>query len=280
MIVPTGVRERSVAALITTILRLMLWAGGLGAALLALCLEPAAADGFEELPAGECAECHPGEYRGWLFSSHRLTLYDRVFQDAWKRERRSTECLACHTTAYDEETGPLYWGVTCAACHQPSGAAIQPGEERDHEPLTVPAAAADCAACHQGAHTVTYAEWEASEHNGYRPADCQDCHDAHSAALVTESITDLCGVCHLEPMPTEAPYMHYEGACANCHAHEVSVDNVHMRGEDEAAASCVDCHMLSARDFKGYLIASGHQMTVSLANCVNCHGSLHELTGE
>ncbi|NPV68338.1 MAG: hypothetical protein HPY64_14445 [Anaerolineae bacterium] len=262
-----------------TILRIGLCAGGLLAVLLILQLGEVVADGPRQFSAGDCAGCHPGQYRGWLLSSHRLTLYDRVFQEAWKREKRSTECLTCHTTGYDEETGPLYWGVTCAACHQPAGAVLQPGEERDHEPLTIPDESADCAACHQGGHTVTYAEWAASDHNGYRPANCQDCHDAHSVALVAGNITDLCGICHLQPVPTDAPYMHYEGTCTNCHAHEISVDNVHMRGGDKAAASCVDCHMLSARNFKGYLTASGHGMTVSLASCVGCHGSLHEMAG-
>lgn len=226
-------------------------------------------------PAQNCAECHAGIYQDWLLSGHRLTLYSREFQNSWERARRSTDCLSCHTTGFDPVTGPIYWGVTCAACHAPSGEPVDPDEEREHEPYSVPEDSAACAVCHSGGHTVTYADWQASPHNGRRPADCFDCHDSHSASLIEDDIQEVCGACHFQPVPRDAPYMHYEGSCTDCHAKNVSVDNVHMHGGSEAVAGCEDCHMLSTTDLRGYLIDSGHRMSVSLESCVACHGALH-----
>ena len=257
--------------------RAVLAVGGLGF-ILVLGLAGGAqarADGLKLPPAQTCAECHAGAYRDWLLSSHRMTLYSREFQTSWERARRSTDCLNCHTTGFDLENGTVYWGVTCAACHAPSGELVEPGTEREHEPYSVPEDSEGCAVCHSGGHTVTYTDWAAGPHNGPRPADCFDCHDSHSASLIEDDITTLCGSCHFQPVPRDAPYMHYEGSCTDCHAKDVSVDNVHMRGGSEAVASCLDCHMLTTRDSRGYVTQSGHQMTVSLDNCVACHGALH-----
>jgi hypothetical protein len=239
---------------------------------------PALADGGGDLPpAQDCAECHPDQVADWLTSSHRLTLYSVEFQNAWDREHRSADCLTCHTTAYDVANGPDYWGITCAACHTYSGEAPEEGAEREHDPMSVPETSEGCATCHTGGHTVSYTEWETSPHNGYRPAECYDCHDSHSITLAADDTTTLCGSCHFEPVPRDVPYMHYEGSCTNCHAKEVSVDNVHMHGAADAVATCTDCHMRFETDFKGYPTQTGHLMDVSLMNCVACHGELHEM---
>jgi predicted CXXCH cytochrome family protein len=264
------------------VLRFVLVASGLGL-LLVLGLANAGqawADGPKLPPAQTCAECHAGAYQDWLLSKHRMTLYSLEFQDSWERARRSTECLACHTTGFDPEKGPEYWGVTCAACHAPSGEPVDPDAEREHVPYSVPENSDACAVCHSGGHTVTYTDWAAGPHNGYRPTDCFDCHDAHSATLVEDDITTLCGSCHFEPVPHDVPYMHYEGDCTDCHAKNVSVDNVHMHGGSEAVANCLDCHMLTSHDSRGYVTQSGHQMTVSLDNCVACHGALHDMQAD
>ncbi len=235
------------------------------------------AGGPRTLRAEDCRECHADQYEGWMLSSHRLTLYDRTFQAAWERVKRSTECLTCHTTNFEAEAGPDYWGVTCMACHTRAADQTTDALEREHEVRTVPQDSAACATCHEGDHTVTYAEWVVSDHNGPRAVQCQDCHDPHSGHLAAESVTALCDTCHLQPLPTEAPYMHYEGVCTECHAHQIAVDNVHMRGGTDAPSECSDCHMRTERDFKGYLVSGGHALTVGLDSCVDCHGTLHSM---
>lgn len=235
------------------------------------------ASGLENYRAEDCRKCHAAQYESWMLSSHRLTLYDKTFQAAWERVKRSTDCLICHATNFEEEVGPDYWGVTCVACHTRVADQTTDALEREHEVRVIPQDSTACATCHEGDHTVTYTEWVISDHNGPRAVRCQDCHDPHTGHLASESVTALCDSCHLGPVPTQKPYMHYNGACTDCHAQAVSTANVHMHGGAEAPAICTDCHMSTEHDFKGYLVNGGHSLTVGLSSCVNCHGALHAM---
>lgn len=227
----------------------------------------------------ECRSCHRDVYEAWKVSKHNTTAYDgEAFQAAWEGARRSTECLDCHTTGFNPDMGTMdSAGVGCAACHT----ALDNGEfdpnERDHARMSIPRRIDECATCHGNDHALSYTEWEASAHNGGIGVGCLMCHDAHDTGLVKEDTNDLCGSCHLQPVPVSSPHMEVTSGCTDCHPSPVSVENVHMSGADGAVADCVMCHMVPEYDQWGrYLSNTGHTLEVTLAACMSCHGNLHD----
>nr|MBN1229000.1 hypothetical protein [Anaerolineae bacterium] len=224
-----------------------------------------------------CGRCHEEEYAHWRDSAHNLEAFQgERFQSVWDRQRRSSECLACHTTQLGEgDDAVTYNGVTCAACHVAVDDTYDP-DEREHVMMSIPKSSESCAGCHGGDHALTYLEWENSAHNGPREVGCLDCHDAHTGDTVQNDISALCGSCHMQPVPTVSAHMHINSGCTDCHPASVKTDNVHMGGSDPA--ECTDCHMvIEMEEWGRYLENAGHSMTVSLAACTNCHGSLHEM---
>ncbi len=262
-----------------TSFRLTLFVGLVGCAGLLLGSSVTLAQGGPSITPRQCGMCHAEDYRHWRRSGHAIAFEGEAFQNAWERQRRSSDCLACHATRYDAETGALaYAGVGCLACHQPTDHEPENPEGREHAVMSIPQDEADCATCHGADHARTYTEWEASPHNGPRLVGCQDCHDAHRGGLAAGDVVSLCGGCHFEPVPTVSPHMHGNPNCTDCHAAQVSIDNVHMHGGPEAVADCADCHMVRHWDSRGLFLAqTGHSMAVSLQACVNCHGEMHDL---
>ena len=229
---------------------------------------------------GDCLICHRATYRLWGDSAHNRTAFrDAAFQAVWEREQQSSECLVCHTTGADLDTGSVgFEGVGCLACHPPVGNGDYDSEVQKHERLSIPDRAEDCATCHGNDHAVTFLEWEASAHNSDMKVECANCHEPHSSALLVADSIELCGSCHFQPVPTNSIHMHTDSGCTDCHPSPISMENVHMQGGDERAADCVECHMVSELDQWGrYLSNAGHTMKVSLTACVNCHGELHIL---
>ncbi len=229
----------------------------------------------------ECRECHLEAYESWARSAHNTRAFiGREFRAVWARERQSPQCRACHTTGYTAETGSqAYTGVSCEACHQPvENGTIAEGEYREHEQLSIPRRVDECGVCHGAGHALTYVEWEASAHNGGIEVGCLSCHDAHSGHLVETDMVALCGSCHFQPVPVNSPHMGVESGCTDCHPVPIATDNVHMHENSDAAADCVACHMVTEEGPYGlYLSNAGHTLQASLAACVNCHGSLHDL---
>ncbi len=65
-----------------------------------------------------CKECHEEQYESWSNTTHANALFDPIFRTYLEQADEPSECLACHTTGYNAETGEFVLaGVTCEACH-------------------------------------------------------------------------------------------------------------------------------------------------------------------
>ena len=195
-----------------------------------------------------CSGCHPENYEKWEGSKHAQAFSDPVFQEVWTGRGSPPECLACHTTGFDPETGEYaFEGVTCESCH---GAGMAMQKTLD---------ASLCGQCHTGAHHPTYDEWNESKHsesietlkaigqdkNEYclschsaegalakitgeewspelatTPIVCAVCHNPHEAELRVEPSVSLCGQCHktqYELWEANSPHGLADVECASCH---------------------------------------------------------------
>lgn len=236
---------------------------------------------YADTPPRQCRVCHADIYREWRDSHHALSFSSAEFQRVWERSRQNPDCLTCHSPAFDAETGEMaYEGVGCAACHR----TLDPTRRRGsgftyHGKMSTQPSAADCGSCHGADHALTFIEWQSSAHNGARAVDCLGCHQSHAGGITAASGEELCGSCHLQDVPTVNPHMHVEGGCTDCHPAPVNMDNVHMHGG--ADIDCIACHVVTEPDQYGrFLKRAGHLMDVSLAACLNCHGSLHDLQAD
>ncbi|MBN2470514.1 MAG: hypothetical protein JXN59_07310 [Anaerolineae bacterium] len=262
------------------LLRWSIFAGTLLVLLLLLAASQLSAQGESETrprSARYCRRCHDEAYEHWANSAHNLEAFQgERFQSVWERQRQSPECLTCHTTQWGEgEDMVTYEAVTCAACHSVVGTDYDP-DERDHALMSIPQDSRTCAKCHEGDHAVTYTEWAGSAHNGLREVGCLSCHDGHTGGLVEEDLTTLCGNCHMQPVPEVSAHMHVESGCTDCHPAPIQTDNIHMSSDDPA--ECTDCHMVThMEDWGRWLDSAGHNMTVGIAACSNCHGAIHDL---
>jgi len=93
-----------------------------------------------------CKMCHPDVFKDWSKSAHArsVELLVNVGQE------KNADCLPCHTTGYakggyvDQETTANLRGVTCEACHAPSGDHMGDKAKTVRQPP-----AGTCEACHQ-----------------------------------------------------------------------------------------------------------------------------------
>jgi flagellar biosynthesis chaperone FliJ len=195
-----------------------------------------------------CGACHSENYEKWTDTMHAQAFSDPIFQQVWTARGSPSECLACHTTGYNEETGEYALeGVTCERCHGGPGAMQK----------TIDASL--CGECHTDTHHPTYDEWQASKHsesiealkaigqdkNEYclgchsaegamgkieneewsveeatTPIVCVVCHDPHELELRVEPSSSLCGQCHTgqyELWSSDSPHGIVDVQCANCH---------------------------------------------------------------
>ena len=193
-----------------------------------------------DLPAeGECQDCHQMIQYQWGESAHADATSDTVFLTAWDAAGNSIECMACHTTGFDEEDGT--WktdGVSCSMCHQ-----SDPGNHPD-QMMETNISSRLCATC----HVDTHAEWETSVH-GQENLSCIGCHDPHGGQLKAASSQELCSSCHS--------------------------DEVHFYSYTKHADQgllCVDCHVSVTGQTMGDGHGSrSHTFEVSLDACSTCH---------
>ena len=191
----------------------------------------------------DCNECHESTVTHWEVSAHGQAMADPAFQAAWQERGSPAECLVCHTTNFDPETGT--WeadGIGCATCHS--------GQTGPHPETPMPTDPSSrlCGSCHIDTHD----EWQVSAH-GEGELSCSKCHNPHTTSIKAGSIGDLCISCHNE----EGFHYGYTG-----HAKE--------------GLLCTDCH-LSVSDSP---IGEGHgkrvhTFSVSLDTCNECH--VHEM---
>lgn len=212
---------------------------------------PLRQDPTPEANAQECVGCHEGLRGYWDQSAHGYALTDADFQQAWTEQGSPTECLACHTTGFNPETGTYAeGGIGCLSCHSPV-----PG---NHPEAYMPTDVSSrlCGNC----HIDTFAEWEISEH-GQQGMTCNQCHNPHTAKLRVGTSQELCNSCH----NTEGHYYTFTG-----HARE--------------GLLCTDCHLRVNDSPDAGTMGHGernHSFKVDLQSCNDCHlGDMHSETDE
>jgi predicted CXXCH cytochrome family protein len=197
----------------------------------------------------DCQECHGSVVAHLQESSHGQAAVDPVFQEAWAEAGNPAECLSCHVTDYDPETGEYEGdGIACTTCHY--------GQSGPHPetPMPTDPSSRQCGTC----HIDTYAEWQTSAH-GEGEMACVRCHNPHTASLKEGNMHDLCTTCHTD----EGHFYTYTG-----HAQE--------------GLTCTDCHLRVS----GSAMGEGHgqrlhTFEVDLATCTQCHGQeMHAPTTE
>lgn len=217
---------------------------GLGCALLAGLLAVAVGEASGSRQEGpvrtDCNECHESVVSHWQESAHGQAAADPIFQAAWRERGSPPECLGCHATEYNPETGTWQGdGIACATCHS--------GQTGPHPetPMPTDPSAQLCGTC----HIDTHAEWQTSAH-GEGELTCVRCHNPHTTSLKVGNMKDLCGTCHTEEG-------HFYGDT----------------GHAQAGLQCTDCHLRVS----GSPVGEGHgqrlhTFDVDLQTCTQCHG--------
>ena len=213
---------------------------GLVAVTLAVAVGEAGSPRQEGPVRTDCQECHESVVTHWETSAHGQAAADPIFQEAWNEAGNPPECLSCHTTNYDPETGT--WetdGIACSVCHS-----SQTGPHPETAMPTDPSARM-CGTC----HIDTHSEWSESAH-GEGELTCVRCHNPHTTDLKTGSMQDLCTTCHNE----EGHFYGYTG-----HAQQ--------------GLQCTDCHLRISDSPVGEGHGKRvHTFYVDLETCTQCHG--------
>lgn len=187
----------------------------------------------------DCASCHTAFVEAWGESLHGHATTDPIFNQTWIDQGQPPECLVCHTTGYDPETGTYNAeGITCEACHSPYTT------EHPLAPMPMDRSATLCGDC----HNETYFEWQVSQHRE-EGVDCVACHDPHKTGLKMESEQMLCSSCHRSRASNYAHTAH-----------------------SKQGMSCTDCHLsqINPSPIEGHS-KQDHSFFVSLETCNNCH---------
>lgn len=187
----------------------------------------------------QCTACHHEIESVWEVGAHSRATFDPLFVAAWELADRDSDCLECHTTGYDPETGQfLAEGITCQACHG------EFEEGHPNQPMRVDRSSELCGDC----HVDTHFEWQASTH---REVDlgCVSCHDPHQTKILAATSSELCGRCHQGRL---------EGFNHTVHSEE--------------GLTCADCHLAGEPGASGAGHSSrNHSFNVSLDTCNECH---------
>lgn len=196
-----------------------------------------------------CGVCHEQETAEWQASPHARTI-DEDFLRVWNQQGKKWECLVCHASRYDRQTGDYSpEGVTCESCH---GALKE--NHPDEANMGLPVSSETCQPC----HSVTYGEWRISAH-GQKEIRCFDCHKMHQMQLRKDDPDQMCGTCHTERLQDFSHATHrVEGLhCTSCHMPETS----------------------SGLKIKGTGVR-GHSFGVGAETCANCHREMVHASGE
>jgi hypothetical protein len=204
--------------------------------------------GLQENPQDECQDCHESIQSHWADSAHGHAADDLVFTQAWQDEGSPAECLRCHTTGFDPESGT--WeqaGVTCSVCHFP------PSGEHPEAVMPTDISSRLCGSC----HIDTYSEWEISPH-GQEELACVRCHNPHTTSLKKSDVQEVCQACHNQ----ESHFFTYTS-----HAQE--------------GLLCADCHLRISEAQMGEGHGKReHNFVVDIETCTSCHGeNMHYPTG-
>lgn len=204
---------------------------------------------LQEAPQNDCLECHDIIQSYWADNAHGQAAADVVFIRAWQEQGSPDECMSCHTTGFDPQTGT--WredGVACSVCHYP------PSDNHPEAVMPTDISSRLCGQC----HLDTYAEWETSTH-GKEDLACVRCHNPHTAALKKADAQEVCQACHNE----ETHFFAYTG-----HAKE--------------GLLCADCHLRVSDSEMGEGHGKRrHTFIVDIDTCAQCHNdTMHYPSGD
>ena len=189
--------------------------------------------------ADNCLECHQETVNAWQESSHGQAMSNEVFHQQWQEQGEPRECLSCHSTGFDPETGEfLEEGVACSTCHNPS-------PNHPDQIMHSKYSSETCGEC----HLETFADWQVSAH-GESDMTCVNCHNPHTNTIKEENVGTLCQSCHID-----------EGSNYNMTTHAIE------------GLLCTDCHLrVSGAPLGEGHAQRNHTFTVDLETCNECHG--------
>ncbi len=196
-----------------------------------------------------CQSCHPDEYADWKNTVHAKAALDPAFKEQFSKSHNQGDCLKCHTTGFDKDSGKFDWeGVTCEACHGP----YKQGHPAA-QTMQLPMESTTCRVCHQAA----FQEWEKSKH-ALAKIECFDCHRSHTQGLRTGSAETLCAACHNNQQTQFAHSLHGIGGveCGNCHMAKAQKNTAGMTSTAGAEIQ-----------------AKSHAFVVPADVCNRCHGN-------
>lgn len=190
---------------------------------------------------GDCQQCHAQYQQAWAGGAHSQALSDPVYVKAWEAQGKPKECLSCHTTGYDPQTGSYdTGGVSCTACHDPVPS---------NHPLS-PAFMSRSSELCGGCHRDTQAQWKASQH-GRSDLTCVNCHDPHATSIKAKDTSSLCSDCH--------------GTLVSAFGHS---------SHAQQGMTCTDCHITLSNTPAGMGNSThDHSFKVDLNTCTKCHAS-------
>jgi predicted CXXCH cytochrome family protein len=202
-----------------------------------------------------CQSCHPQEYADWQNTVHAKAALDPAFKEQFTKSHNQGDCLKCHTTGFDKDSGKFAWeGVTCEACHGP----YKPGHPAA-QTMQLPMESTTCRVCHEAA----FQEWEKSLH-AQAKIECFDCHKSHTQGLRTGGADTLCAACHNNQQTQLKHSIHGIGGvdCGNCH---MAKEQTNTAGITSTAGARIE--------------AKSHNFSVPADVCNRCHSNTIHPTG-
>lgn len=186
-----------------------------------------------------CLACHPRSFAGEV---HGLGLTNPIFNAAWNAAGGPKECLVCHVTGFDAETGT--WKaetISCEACHSPIP------QDHPNQEMPVDKSNTLCAQCHTD-NRFGWADWKTSVHY-QQNMTCSNCHDPHlPRRSANENVSAYCEKCH-EDMTRRSEH------------------STHAR----AGVSCIGCHLGPKKGVDQFHQVPDHSFKPVLETCNVCH---------
>ena len=224
----------------------------------------------EAYGSDDCGECHEVVTSQWENSIHNHASEAEAFVTAWTQQGSPPDCLRCHTTGYNQETGGYEKeGIACETCH-PSNPAEHP-QKIMHTDIS----AQLCGQC----HVATFADWETSQH-GEEELSCARCHNPHSNELRAGNMEDTCRACHKDETHffTFTPHAEEGLTCTDCHfqTNNEPMGNGHSQHSHTFSVgsdACTACHNDEMHQPGNFSVQTGEEPTVLQASFLSARGN-------
>jgi predicted CXXCH cytochrome family protein len=258
-------------------------------------------DGGNYLGPDGCKSCHAKNFDNWANTNH-----SKAYESLEKiNQQENQDCLPCHTTGYNSETGTYkFKDITCEACHNSGDL-----DSATKKSMVKNLSSEMCGRCHQErGHNPTYEEWRGSKHarslidlkeDKNAKDECLGCHSSEfntggmeKPTLETATLGNTCSACHNSHGPENGKLLRMprNKICESCHnmnnAKPGQVPHVSQKemrfasgGVDtdvyiyQQNVGCVDCHRFSERSniSNGKKGITGHTFEINYTTCLNCH---------